>query len=229
MERWQHWQCCSSCSAVSWLLALLQALHRLPEGNRYRGPLSSPPFCCAMKLLWRLTAEFALLPTGHCTALDFTSPVAGLSTDKVFCWEPGSCHDILDYVGIWLVDICGNSEFPTPGKHPGYRVRAALSAVVSALGFHSGHKCRGTSGAESSSVLLVGCTHAWRSSDKGQAQKESKGLSGGALKSWEAGQAACDPAGLCSGDGGCYQDLVERHTSKSSNFLAHTCVAATDA
>lgn len=71
MERRQHWQCYFSCSAVSWLLALLQALHRLPKGNRYRdcSELSTALLCYETSV--QVTSEFVLLPTG-CIALDFT-------------------------------------------------------------------------------------------------------------------------------------------------------------
>lgn len=71
MERWQHWQCYCSCSAVSWLLALLQALHRPPKGNRYRdlSELSTTLLCCETSV--QVAFEFVLLPAG-CTALDFT-------------------------------------------------------------------------------------------------------------------------------------------------------------
>lgn len=39
-----------------------------------------------------------------------------------------------------------------------------------------------------------------------------------AKKSREGGQAACDPAGLCSADGGCHQDLMECHVSQEQLF-----------
>lgn len=52
-----------------------------------------------------------------------------------------------------------------------------------------------------------------------------------AEKRSEGGQAACEPAaGLCSGDGGCHQDVMEGPASESrATFATHMYVGATDA
>lgn len=52
-----------------------------------------------------------------------------------------------------------------------------------------------------------------------------------AEKRSEGGQAACEPAaGLCSGDGGCHQDVMEGPASESrAPFATHMYVGATDA
>lgn len=74
----QHWQCYSPRSALSWLLALWEALNGLPRGDRYRGLL---PALEPSTVLWNLSAgccqicPSTLEATIVCTALHFAPSV----------------------------------------------------------------------------------------------------------------------------------------------------------
>lgn len=166
MERWQHWQCYCSCSAVFsagfWLFCKLCTDCPSAAGTGDLSELSTT-------LLGYKTCAGCLRICPSPYRRLFSPGLSPLYLDSQYRQTVLSGTRVMPrYFGQGqLIDICGNSEFPISGKHPGCTVWAAVSAVQCLLWASTmGRNAGGQVEQKAPLSFQWAGTHAWRSSDK---------------------------------------------------------------